>query len=922
MEVYIRDLTPLGTELETKIFLLQNISRVIHQPPILGPHEAKSNFDVQVQPPEDSNRSFQSNGRPLRSSIINPRLTGKVTFPTKKLGQKFLDAVRQDPIRVSHHSSSSIRFEPSLRNGRRIIPHPQLLKSLINSRFKEIDQVIQELKELESIRKPLGINLIEFGKVCQHAYTPAFSPEYSIDLSSQSSSHLGFDLDRKTILLGWTTEDRSKSITIPIGSILKLEACSPWVLFWLHSPPQFEETFRRNPSYFSGLPLHQQKKLDSRTRVGGFLHQKANVLPFVNDQLRVQFSNDAAFQQFCSFKACVTLPKVLPTERIIINKDHYDPDRIKDIHQHLVRRATPVAFQIESLLHNSILLPYQILRVCKAIDEIDDDLAERALIKFIELFTNHVEENHDNPVHRKTCDKPIYLQLLRKAIEISKDESSSTNPSITSGDTFPCRTVAITPTRLFLLGPSNEQSNSILRLYQQTQNFLRVSLVDENGRSLRAPREVDIQYLLRVRYRPFLTQGLLLCGRKFEFLGYSNSALKNHQAWFVCPFTQNGEIVTAASIRAKLGDFSKVIRIPARYMARIAQAFTSTRKSLTLKPSEITRMADVERNESCFTDGVGTISQALANDVHMALNQGSFLSRSSNRATCYQIRLGGFKGMLSLDPTLKGKVVRMRPSMDKFDAPDSLTLDIAGRFLKPLTAYLNRPLIKLLEDLGIPDKVFIKLHQKIVQKIENSRNSPHLAGELMHQYSLASASGMSSTLKKLSDLLGDENTGVRFDFVEECYDLMIVQCLRDLKYRARIPLQKSYTLVGVADEDHILEPDSIYACVQFPNRSPQYLKGSFAISRSPSLHPGDVRVVTAVGRLDPTKAPRLSSLINCVVFPVKGERSLPSCLGGGDLDGDLYTIIGWPELVPKRSAIHPPASYIAPEMKKLDRDCT
>jgi hypothetical protein len=52
-----------------------------------------------------------------------------------------------------------------------------------------------------------------------------------------------------------------------------------------------------------------------------------------------------------------------------------------------------------------------------------------------------------------------------------------------------------------------------------------------------------------------------------------------------------------------------------------------------------------------------------------------------------------------------------------------------------------------------------------------------------------------------------------------------------------------------------------------------------------------------------------------------GERSLPSCLGGGDLDGDLFTVIGLPELVPKRTRIHPPASYLPPEMRKLDRDC-
>jgi hypothetical protein len=211
--------------------------------------------------------------------------------------------------------------------------------------------------------------------------------------------------------------------------------------------------------------------------------------------------------------------------------------------------------------------------------------------------------------------------------------------------------------------------------------------------------------------------------------------------------------------------------------------------------------------------------------------------------------------------------------MDKFDAPDSLTLDIAGTFTKPLVAYLNRPLIKLLEDLGIAPEVFLKLQDKIVRQVENSRSSPKLAADLMQQYSLGTNSGMPSILNKLSELLG-EDMDVGSDFVKECYDLMIVQCLRDLKYRGRIPLEKSYTLVGVADEDNFLPPDSIYVCVQYPHGAPIYLKGLHAITRSPSLHPGDVRVVKAVGKLDPVVAPRLSSLVNCVVFPVQGTAVL------------------------------------------------
>ncbi|PLW53729.1 hypothetical protein PCANC_04470 [Puccinia coronata f. sp. avenae] len=922
MEVYIRDLPSAGTQLETKLALITAISKVIHHPPILISNETKSNFRVDVRPVANhpSNQHFQPSFHHLQATYNSrsERLTGTVTFPTSDLGHRFLGAVVRNPIKILNHLSP-IQFEQSLRNGRRIIPHPQLIKSLKESRFKETSQVIQELKELELTQKPLPISLIDFGRVCQHLNKPAFSSEYAICLPSDSSL-LKFDINRKLISLSWSNQDRSKKIVIQLQTLRNIDACSPWVIFTLARPPQFEEVLTQSPTYFSSsLPSQNKHHHDLRIRVHGYPHTKADVFPFVNNQLRIQFATETAFQNFCTIKFSVPLPTINSITRTVVEKDHYDPDRIKAIHENIVCFTIPVAFQIECLLHNSILLPYQILRVCQALTGLDENLAERALIQFIKAYGEDGNGSRTGNQFQQDSTKPIYLQILQEALRTSADETPLGNVDVDNGNSFQCRTVAITPTRLSLQGPQIEQSNSILRLYQQTENFLRVSIADETRHRLRSSREVDIHHLLRMRYLPFLTKGMILCGRKFEFLGYSNSALKDHQAWFVCPFHKGDELVTAASIRAKLGDFSKVIRIPARYMARIAQAFTSTRRSLTLRPSEISRMTDVERNGSCFTDGVGTISQDLVDEVHRVLNIGN--SRKAVNSTCYQIRLGGFKGMLSLDPTLKGKVVRMRPSMDKFDAPDSLTLDIAGTFTKPLIAYLNRPLIKLLEDLGIAPEVFLKLQDKIVRQVENSRSSPKLAADLMQQYSLGTNSGMPSILNKLSELLG-EDMDVGSDFVKECYDLMIVQCLRDLKYRGRIPLEKSYTLVGVADEDNFLPPDSIYVCVQYPHGAPIYLKGLHAITRSPSLHPGDVRVVKAVGKLDPVVAPRLSSLVNCVVFPVQGERSLPSCLGGGDLDGDLFTVIGLPELVPKRTRIHPPASYLPPEMRKLDRDCS
>lgn len=53
---------------------------------------------------------------------------------------------------------------------------------------------------------------------------------------------------------------------------------------------------------------------------------------------------------------------------------------------------------------------------------------------------------------------------------------------------------------------------------------------------------------------------------------------------------------------------------------------------------------------------------------------------------------------------------------------------------------------------------------------------------------------------------------------------------------------------------------------------------------------------------------------------ISGNRSLPECLGGGDLDGDLYMLITDPNLLPMK--VDRPAAYEAPKMNRLDRKCT
>ncbi len=109
-----------------------------------------------------------------------------------------------------------------------------------------------------------------------------------------------------------------------------------------------------------------------------------------------------------------------------------------------------------------------------------------------------------------------------------------------------------------------------------------------------------------------------------------------------------------------------------------------------------------------------------------------------------------------------------------------------------------------------------------------------------------------------------------------------VRLLWDLKWKARLPLEQSAFLIGVADETGLLNEGEVFCQVHDPDddsKGPEVIVGDVVVCRPPVLHPGDIRKVVAVD------CPQLRHLKNVIVFNTKGERDITNTLAGGDLDG-------------------------------------
>ncbi|KAJ1928931.1 hypothetical protein IWQ60_001620 [Tieghemiomyces parasiticus] len=476
------------------------------------------------------------------------------------------------------------------------------------------------------------------------------------------------------------------------------------------------------------------------------------------------------------------------------------------------------------------------------------------------------------------------------------------------------RKVVVTPTKIYLQPPQLELSNRILRQFDAVRDrFLRVSFRDEDHERLSNHQRAAVASTgLYARVYRALRRGIRIAGRHYEFLAFSSSQLRDHSCWFFASQTAVDECggsaeppVTADQIRAWMGDFNSVGTV-AKVAARMGQCFSTTYAVYALAAPEVTMIPDVVHNGFTFSDGVGRISPTLL--VHIASHRGLTTVPSA-----IQFRYGGYKGVLTRDPRLaEGKddingrhIICLRPSQAKFTSSHPVLELVQPALATPCT--LNRQLILVLATLGIPSKAFHALQSQVVHRANLALRVPGKALTL-----LRSSFGAESPPTRL--LATAVSAG--FDPATEPYLRGLVRCcvadlLRGLKEKARIPVRKGIRLMGVMDEWGVLGDREVF--VQYtdpaaPHSTPRVVQGKVVVGRNPCLHPGDLQIVEAVDHLE------LRHLSDVVVFSSRGPRDLPGMLSGGDLDGDMYTVIWDPTLVPVAQYRNPepPMDYSAP----------
>ncbi|KAI8938000.1 hypothetical protein NX059_005674 [Plenodomus lindquistii] len=549
----------------------------------------------------------------------------------------------------------------------------------------------------------------------------------------------------------------------------------------------------------------------------------------------------------------------------------------------------PVRYQLEACVSNGYLKEHTLSK--EFLEKLSSTDARRA----VHILEKIVDKQH---IHYNPMD--IFNTKIRSSVDKKVPDYCVLQ-----------RSVIITPTMMHVASPVMETSNRIVRKYAaDSDRFIRVKFSDEKTEGVLRNMPGNRAEAVFNRVHHAMTHGIVVAGRYYEFLAFGNSQFREHGAYFYAPTSSK----SADDIRFSLGNFDH-IKTVAKFGARIGQCFSTTRQ-MRIKVEQL-EIADIERNGYTFTDGVGKLSLFLA---QMAAQELGLPNPFEDPPTLYQFRLGGCKGVLALDPRVQGNWVHIRPSQHKFNAPAKGLEIIRSSALA--TPFFNRQIIIVLSNLGVPDHVFIRKQQDMVNDYELAMSDEFTAIQKLRKHI-----DMNQTTLSMAGMILDGFMKSRDPFIMSLLMLWRSHTIKNLKEKARVAIEDGAFVLGCVDETaslqgHMDEPQSrldatrdeklatlpeIFLQVDDTEKPGHYriIEGVCVLARNPSLHPGDVRVVRAVN------APALQHLKNVVVLPQTGDRDLANMCSGGDLDGDDYMVLWDRDLLP--NIINVPPMDFTPE---------
>ena len=310
--------------------------------------------------------------------------------------------------------------------------------------------------------------------------------------------------------------------------------------------------------------------------------------------------------------------------------------------------------------------------------------------------------------------------------------------------------------------------------------------------------------------------------------------------------------------------------------------FSDTKYITDIDKKNISILDDEKINEYIITDGIGKISKNL---IDLAAEKWGISVLNLKPVSAIQIRFMGCKGVLVVDPLIAKNSIHLRKSQIKFDSEDtSLNVCSVSNYKE---TFLNRQYIILLSSLGVKDEIFEKIEKDIIKKYDDFLKYPN--NTLLNEDSPINEfkNKLMQFCPIFDDLYNKKINLLNEPLLSQFIHLFVYSKLLELKYSGKLNDKKTVCLMGVIDETNTLEEDQVYIHLIYSTEGckiNKILNQKITVYRSPSLYPGDIKILNAVDN------PKLSHLVNVIVFSKKGKRPTFNKISGGGLDGDRYFI--------------------------------
>ena len=439
----------------------------------------------------------------------------------------------------------------------------------------------------------------------------------------------------------------------------------------------------------------------------------------------------------------------------------------------------------------------------------------------------------------------------------------------------------------FITSKVANQQNTLLQsieILSEKQIIIRLSQPFSRGQCNRMVDRYGKQKLLLVSFHQkmapneVLLNGLTVRGRKYNFLGCSSSGLKERKCYMLC-----GSIDDLNEVLGECGDFGS-IRSVSKQLKRIGLLFSAAWPSgIEVSDEKASPLVeDIEKGKHNFTDGCGAIGTELANKVLQGALPRISEELEGYLPTVFQIRYQGYKGIVVRDghPDVKPDCLMIRKSMKKFN-PGTIPFRQVWlcEYSRPYTyGHLNKQFIMLFSALGIKDDVFLKKQKDYLKQVSIMKDDPVVAIQMLrldNQQRLAAKVAQRCTPEALKADKDIQKVLHRLQskFIEKMSKLSI-------------PVLDSRTVFGVCDPFGVLQYGECFVRITDGGK-PRTIQGKVTVGKNPCYLLGDVRLLTAVSD---SRTYKLEHLVDCIVFPVQGERPHPAEIAGSDLDGDQYFV--------------------------------